>query len=329
MSRYFSHNKIYRLIATTLEKLSCKRDSLIKNVIDGFRLSDSELSDRSLDSVYSTLRSRIGTVITEMTGDNLIAEDSDGYYTLTAPKPVVIRIEGCEREIIRALGEEKMSKKALKERLSRVFGTNKTATHKDDERLYSYIGQITKRMISAGVITFSEGFYALSPKVSARVEDVNAILSLKSDFLHRLHEKGGEFFESYFMTLIKKHYEKNKRQIIECYVTGGSMDGGIDGIIKTRDELGFIETTMVQTKNRHELSSETDVRGFYGAVHAAGGTRGIFATVSGFHYSATKFLTALDDCIGINGEKIFALAMKLGYGIKRSAGKLSIDEKVL
>ena len=128
---------------------------------------------------------------------------------------------------------------------------------------------------------------------------------------------------------IMEYYKKNGKQILSCSVTGGGADGGIDGVIKTRDELGFIETTMVQTKNRHKLSSETDVRGFYGAVRAMGGTRGIFATSADFHYSAATFLEGLDDCIGINGDRIFKLAVDYEYGIKRISNKLTIDGKML
>lgn len=329
MARRYTHTKIYRGIATTLEKISCQRETLIKSVIDGFRLSTDELADRSVGGVYSTLRSRIGTVITEMQGDDLITVDADGYYSLSAPRPVVIRIEGCEKEIIKALGEGSMTKKMLKDRLTVIFGTHKTATHKDDERLYAYIGQITKRMLTAGIITLSGGYYSIAPRVSARAKDITAILSLKSEFLHRLHEKGGEFFESYFMTLLKKYYEKHKKTVLECYVTGGSADGGIDGIIRTRDELGFIETTMVQTKNRYEPASETDVRGFWGAVCARGGTRGIYAICSDFYASAVKFIDGLDACIGMNGEKLFSLAIECGYGIKRVNGSLTVDTKIL
>ena len=112
-------------------------------------------------------------------------------------------------------------------------------------------------------------------------------------------------------------------------IDNAGKDGGIDGVIKTRDELGFIETTMVQTKNRHELSSETDVRGFYGAVRAGGGTRGIFATSDDFHYSAADFLEGLDDCIGINGDRIFKMAIATEYGIKKISGKLTVDEKII
>ena len=86
---------------------------------------------------------------------------------------------------------------------------------------------------------------------------------------------------------------------------------------------------MVQTKNRAEIATETDVRGFYGAVCANQGSRGIFAISSDFHPAAKKFIDSIDNCVGINGEKIFAMAIDTSYGIKRESGKLLIDRKVL
>lgn len=329
MARSFSHSKIYAAIASILEIMPCKREELINGTLRSLKLTRAELSDRSVGSLYSRLRARVGAAVTEMQADGLIREENDGYYTITEPRPAVIRIERCEKEIVKALTGAALTKKDIRNKLKTAFGTDKTATLKDDERLYEYIGKVLKKMLSLGVVIIQDGYYTLAPRISAKAEDLNALLSLKAEFLHRLHSKGGEFFEGYFMSLIKLHYEKNKKEIISCSVTGGSADGGIDGIIKTRDELGFIETTMVQTKNRHEMSSETDVRGFYGAVCAKRGTRGIYATTSDFHYSANAFLAELDDCIGINGSDIFKLAIKCGYGIKRAAGKLMIDDKVL
>lgn len=329
MSRSFSHTRIYGVIARTLEILPCKREDLIKSTLRALKLTNRELDDRSVDSLYSRLRSRIGATITEMQSDNLIAEDDEGYYTLTEARPAVIRIERCEKEIIKALSERDHTKKMLRMRLAALFGTDKTATQKDDEILNDYIGRSTKKMLTAGIIVLQDGYYTLAPKISARVKDVNAILALKEEFLHRLHSRGGEFFEGYFMGLLKTYYQKNGKQIISCSVTGGSADGGIDGIIKTRDKLGFVETTMVQTKNRHEMSTETDVRGFYGAVYAKRGTRGIFATSSDFHYAASAFLEELDDCIGINGDQIFNMAIDCEYGIKRISNKLTLDEKII
>ena len=329
MARNLSHTRIYSIIARTLELLPCKRGDLINGTLRGLKLTKEELDDRSIGSLYSRLRSRIGTIITEMQNDKLIVEDADGYYSLAEARAAVIRLERCEKEIVTALSEKAYTKKELRDRLASIFGTDKTATRKDDELLNEYIGRVTKKMLSAGIIVLQDGFYALAPKISAKAKDVNAILALKEEFLNRLHSKGGEFFENYFMELLKTYYQKSGKQIMYCAVTGGTADGGIDGILKTRDELGFVETVMVQTKNRHELSSETEVRSFYGAVYAKRGTRGIFATSSDFHYSASAFLEGLDDCIGINGSKIFKMAIDCEYGIKKISNKLTIDDKII
>ena len=119
------------------------------------------------------------------------------------------------------------------------------------------------------------------------------------------------------------------KTVLEASVTGGSYDGGIDGIVKTRDTLGFVETIMIQTKNRNEIINETTLRGFYGAVIAKSGTRGIFATISDFHPMAKSFLDSIDDCVGVNGEKLFTMATDTSYGIIREGGKLKIDKEII
>ena len=330
MAKNVSHSRIYKAIATILNSSPLDRARLIEKCIEEIGLSEEELADNSAGSSKNLARSRTGAVINEMQERGLIAIDDLGKYYLISDRPVIIRIERCEKEIIKALTEGPITKNDLKKRLKSIFGTDKTASTRDDDVLATYMGQILKRMTADGSAVIAEGAYTLSPKLSAHADDINEILALKSDFLHRLHAKGGEFFENYFMTLLKKYLEKRGKRIIECYVTGGTKDGGIDGVLKAEDALGFRETTMVQTKNRVDFSSETDVRGFYGAVCAKNGTRGIFATTSDFHSSAKEFLDTLDDCIGINGEKIFSMAIECMYGIKKCAdGKLSIDDKSL
>ena len=329
MLRSASHTKIYRTVVDLLESAPLVRKGLIEKCLSSLGLSADELRDKTLGSVQNNLRSRIGTVINEMHAHGLIALDESGRYYLVSARPVIIRIERCETEILKALAKSPLTKNQLKSILKNIFGTDKTATTKDDDTLATYMGQILKRFTAEGAIIVDSGYYKLSPKLSAKKDDISALLTLKSDFLARLHAKGGEFFESYFMTLLKKYLEKHGKKVIECYVTGGSDDSGIDGVIKTEDSLGFREVIMVQTKNRIDIPSETDVRGFYGAVCAKRGTRGIYATTSDFHSGAKKFLDALDDCIGINGERIFAMAAECAYGIKKHGESLEIDFKVI
>jgi restriction system protein len=130
------------------------------------------------------------------------------------------------------------------------------------------------------------------------------------------------------MNLIAKFLALNGKTIIESHVTGGSDDGGIDGIVRTVDALGFRELIMVQTKNRSDHSTETDVRGFYGAVCALQGSRGIFATSSDFHPMAKKLLDSIDNCVGVNGDMIFSMAEKTQYGIKKEGERLVIDHSI-
>ena len=131
------------------------------------------------------------------------------------------------------------------------------------------------------------------------------------------------------MTLLEKYVTLCGKKVIYNSTTGGSDDGGIDGILKTEDSLGFRETIMVQTKNRSEPTTETTARGFYGAVCAAQGSRGIFATSSDFHPHAKAFFESLDDCVGIDGNKLFEMAIKTHYGIKKIGSELALDEKII
>ena len=99
--------------------------------------------------------------------------------------------------------------------------------------------------------------------------------------------------------------------------------------METSDPLGFRETIMVQTKNRIESTNETTVRGFYGAVCARQGSRGIFVTSSDFHPSAKAFLDGIDNCVGVDGDKLFEMACLTHYGVKKSGSELTVDDKII
>jgi LacI family transcriptional regulator len=150
MARNFNNLKIYKSIAATLEKVSCKREDLIKNALISLKLSKEELSDRSVGSLNNKLRSRIGAIVTKMLDEGLIFEDAEGYYSLTDERPAVIRLDRCEKEIVKALSEGNLTKKALRARLIGAFGADKTATLKDDETLSLYMSRILKHLISLG-----------------------------------------------------------------------------------------------------------------------------------------------------------------------------------
>lgn len=324
-----NHAKIYKMIVDMLEYAHLDRRDIISRCTRLSGLTESELSDMSIGSKTSNFRSRVGSVLSEMEARELIKPDSDGLYYLVSARPVIIRVEKCEKEILALLSAGPIHKSLLREKLQDAFGTRKTATTRDDDTLSTITGQVLKKLEALGVIKSNDGVYSLSVNAMARSDDMNALLELREDFLKKLHSRGGEFFEHYFMTLLSKYTEKQKKKVIECYVTGGSADGGIDGVMKTEDSLGFREITMVQTKNRVELMTETDVRGFYGAVCSKRGTRGLFVTTSDFHPAATAFIDSLDDLVGISGSGVFKMALETCYGIKKNANSFSVDNKII
>ena len=329
MTRRISDTKIYKTITEVLEKSPKTRKQLVADVIDRLELTREQLADKNVNSLQNVLRSRIGTTVNDMQKHGVIQLDEQMRYALVYEKPIAVRMEGCEREIFRALSDSPMTKAELRVRVLSALGADKTASLRDGEKIYACIGQILKHLKQDGAIVLDGARYSLSPKLVAKADDVNALLSLRSEFLSAVHMQGGEFLENYFMALLERYMEKHGKKVLECYVVGGSEDGGIDGIIKTEDSLGFRETVMVQTKNRMIIVDETAVRGFYGAVCAKQGSRGIYVVSSSFHSSAKKFLDSIDNCVGVDGNRLFSMAFECLYGIKKTSGGLAVDEKII
>ncbi len=320
--------KIYHAVLDAMDRAPLSRDRLIYSALEAFELTAEEYADNATNGRKNDLKSKIGNTINDLVKKGTLDVGKDGLYTRNIDKPVAVRIERCEEEIIEMLCNSPMAKWEIREALTKIFRTDETPSNKDDNKLSTFAGQILKRLVAERVLKYDGKKYSIYPEKTAELNNRQQIVALCADFLTILHSKGGEFFEQYFMNLLAKYLVRCGKKVTESRTTGGSDDGGIDGIAKTVDSLGFRETVMVQTKNRNDFATETEVRSFYGAVCANQGSRGIFATSSDFHSSAQKFLDSIDNCVGVNGEKIFSMASDVSYGIKRKGGKLVIDRSI-
>lgn len=329
MKNIQDYRKIYNAILDALEEAPLDRARLIDSALSAFSLTKAALADTGTNGRRNILRSMCGTVINEMHNRSIISRDKELRYHKNTEKPIAIRLEECEEAIFALLHEKPCTRLEIKEKLVGIFGTDETATAKDDNKLFTYIGQILKHVTAEGLVDYDGSLYRIAPARSAEIKNRQEVLRLKGEFLSKIHAKGGEFFEHYFMNLLAKYFIRCGKTVTESYVTGGSADGGIDGIARTVDALGFKETIMVQTKNRNNITNETDVRGFYGAVCAAQGSRGIYAITSDFHPAAKAFLDSIDNCVGVNGEKLFTMAADTSYGLIRKNGILTIDSEVI
>ena len=319
------HKKIYKTVLDVLTEGSLPHKELVEEAV---RRLYSGIDNSAGSGEFTEVRGLIGSVVAEMKSDGVILSDK-GVYSVGAYGPMPLRMERCEKEIISLLSSGPKSKHEIRSHLRHTFKTDTTKCESDDRMLYNYIGQILRRLTEAGTLEITNGSYAIKAETRAAMDNLNEMVELKSEFLTRIHQKGGEFFEHYILTLLRKNEEAYGKTVVECRTTGGSLDGGIDGIIKTVDPLGFRETVLIQAKNRTDMTNETTVRGFLGAVYANSGTKGIFATTSDFHPSAKLFLASIDNCVGVNGEDIFKIACERLYGIRKKSGKLVIDNKIL
>ena len=101
-------------------------------------------------------------------------------------------------------------------------------------------------------------------------------------------------------------------------VTGRSGDGGIDGTIR-EDALGLDEVYLQAKKYAAgNTVGENALRNFAGAIDAAGTSKGVFVTTSGFTTAAKDYVTRSPKRIVlIDGEDLARLMVTHDIGVRR------------
>lgn len=269
------------------------------------------------------LRSYIGSRIDALVAEGRISF-SDGLYRAGEPAAVTIRASDCREKILKAISRHPMCGASLKLSLARQLGTARTATDKDDRDLDMTVDATLAELEASGLIRLGKkGYSRVCPQPTKSLDEFRDLL------FSRLHEMGGSFFERFVAGALEAYYQQTGRTVTYCDVTGGSGDGGIDVIVDTVDGLGFVEHVLVQTKCRSRIhTTEKEIREFYGAMHAREGSRGIFVTAATFHEGAQRLLDSLPNCVGIDGDKLFSILLKTGYGIQKTAEGYACDESV-
>ena len=100
-------------------------------------------------------------------------------------------------------------------------------------------------------------------------------------------------------------------------VTGGSGDGGIDGVVRL-DKLG-LEHVYVQAK-RHSAENKVqrkDIQAFFGALSYRGASKGVFITTGYFASGALEFADRREGIVLIDGDRLAELMIDHGIGVER------------
>lgn len=314
------------------EKPGLRRKQLIERCIGKLGYSPEDQRDYRVDSAVIREKGRLGAALTALIENGDIEENEVGCLRARKSAKDLLEQNQAEELVMEILREGTILPKhrIFAEADERMARQNRLLS---EGEVHSAVGQALVRLTREKRIRETPRGYTLPPASSYPDTELGGWLlearnggDLQKCFLGAVHVRGGEWLESYAVQLLTDFYRRSGKQVTEAAVTGGSDDGGLDGIIETVDWLGFRERTLMQMKNRYSPVSSKDVREFYGAVCAERGTRGVFVTVSTFHPEAQKLLDKVDNLVGIDGEKLFEIACRCCFGIREEGGKLVLDD---
>jgi restriction system protein len=140
--------------------------------------------------------------------------------------------------------------------------------------------------------------------------------SVARDLLELIGRAPPEFFEKLVLELLHKMGYGTSRSALQR--TGGSGDGGIDGIISL-DRLG-LEKVYIQAKRWKNTVGSPEIQGFMGALQLQGAAKGVFVTTGAFTRDATQAATkARGTIVLVDGERLSALMIDNGVGVSHKA----------
>ena len=322
-----ANEAVIRFLSNT-EKAT--RAEIVEGALSCYGLSDTELEDFSPGSKNSVIRSYISTSINDLINKKDLVRHGEAY-ALAKEELVIIKEELVEAEIKEILSRGAYTKNEIFRLLEIRFGTDMTASFKDDYSLHSAAGSILFTLLQNDEIEFIDGKYRdITPgDLDEKTDTPMPEHEFKPKFFKKLWLMGGKFFESFVANLLEKYFTLSGKIVVYCDITGGSDDGGLDVELEIIDYLGFVEKIVAQTKCRDRAHvTEKEVREFYGAMNAAKATRGIYVTTTYFHESAENFIDAIDDLVGIDGEKLFNLVKRTSYGVNKHKNGYTFDETI-
>ena len=337
LSLPLTDKQLRQLLLEQLQKKPLiRRKELIERCLRRIELTPQQRHDNSMDSLLVILKSRLGGELSSLLQKQLITENAIHQLQVVQNSHSLSQWDKAEEFVLQSLQERSpLPKQQLFQMAERAFGTDLTPDRKDDNDLHSLLGKVLQRLENEHRICRETKGYSLpifpglpNTELGYYLQKSRSGEDVKDCFLKAIHLKGGEWFEAYTVHLMCLYYEKTGKQVEQGYVTGGSNDGGIDGVVVTTDRLGFRERILLQMKNRNYQISPKDVREFFGAVCAENGSRGIYVTVANFHIDAQRLMDKVDNLVGIDGNKLFEIARFCGYGLLEQEGKLSLDESI-
>lgn len=148
-------------------------------------------------------------------------------------------------------------------------------------------------------------------RIDAALKEIRETLTV--ELLRELKKASPAFFERAVLQLLAALSPVPAR----TRHTGGSGDGGIDGIIEL-DHLG-LERVYVQAKRVAKNVTPADIRDFCGALGINKASKGVLLTTGTFTAQAIEHADRAQQTIRlVNGQELASLMIDFGIGVSRT-----------
>jgi|AGTN01.2.fsa_nt_gi Restriction endonuclease len=348
------------------------RNILFKPAIDSLKLTKLELKDRRSDSVYVKMRALTGSIINELIKSGSISLPGTESCEIKPKEKKAGAGAGGRREaksdplkerkdVIREYlaakyltDDEKKatSKNAKVNILKSIINDKNNAAQIGEGSIEDARARVEDKFVKAAKIDsepVKEDPYGLSAYPNTlignrlrnqkekygkfaenKLSQAQYKKELEKTIVEAINILGGAFFETLSLDLIKRVYSAS---VIESEITGGSEDHGIDAVVKIKDDLGFEEKIVIQSKikrNEDDTIGEKIIREFVGSMTFAGAEKGVLITNSKIHSKAKEFCKTSSRARRlalIEKDGLIILMIRYMVGLKRDKnGVVVIDD---
>jgi len=258
----------------------------VETIAADFSLTPEECSEKLPSGTNTVIRNRVAWAITYLNQAGLVERRKRGFYSITDEGREVVT-ENPERVDVNYL---KRFQSFLDFRNRRRKGDSNSETVSSDAN------------------------DNLTPSETVDSAYLELRKAVESELLERILQQTPSFFETLVIDLFKKMGFGEFR----AEATGGSGDGGIDGVIH-QDSLG-LDIVYIQAKRYDPKSNpigRPELQKFVGALSGKAASKGIFITTSTFSSHVESYLETVNNRVRvIDGAEMVQLMIDHGVGVR-------------
>lgn len=313
-----TNEKIKNIIAElTISPIA--RKELIKKCVGKLDLPKKVLTDKHPGGELNKIKCQFGNALTELINsgilvqkDNIVQARRDDKSSKKTAVDDIKRDIAIEKIIFDLLSARQLTRKQLLEEVVRLLDSDV-----GENAIKGDTGRIVDKAVKNGLIINKDKIYSLLS------ENLNNAETTKEKNARLFGKLSDEELVDKTIGMFEKWYEFKGYKVTQALNIDGSNDGGVDGIIKAEDGLGFTETILFQVKNLHDAKKNVklcEVQEFCGVLAAhKEGTKGIFVTNAKYHADTEKFAKSFKTkyFVLIDGEKWLKLASECGFSLDK------------